>query len=113
MDSFWKISSTSLKNLAGINSRASVSPARKIRYLPQPRRFILVSSQKVSNKNLERKFHTPTPKTIESPLPSSNSKQHFKPTTKLYLELSSSPTPYDLKSKNLQKVPFFFGSGGK
>lgn len=102
MDSLWKISS-SLKTMSGISIRASVSPARKTRYLPQPKRFLLISSQKSSNKNLERKFHTPTPKTTESPLPLSNSKQHFKPTTKLYLELSSSPSPYDLRSRNLQK----------
>lgn len=101
MDKFWKVSS-SLKTFSGISTKLSVSPARKMKYLPKPRRYLLLCSQKKHKNNFVKNFNTPTPKTNESPSPT-NLKLYFKPKTKTYLELSESPTPYDLRSRNLQK----------
>lgn len=101
MDKFWKVSA-SLKTFSGISTKLSVSPARKMKFIPKPRRYLLLCSTKKLRKDSERKVNTPTPKTYDSTSPLS-SKIYFKPKTKTYLELSSSPTPYDLRSRNLQK----------
>lgn len=48
------------------------------------------------------KVQTPSP-TALSPSPAPSNSARFIPKTKLYIELSESPTPYDLKGKSLAK----------
>ena len=97
----WKYTS-SLKNIKTRYSKAGNSAARRrVQGVTPKRSFILVNKSKSTkeiNRSIKTTEHTPS----TSPI-SSNSFRIFKPQTKLYWEISQSPTPFDLKSKNFQK----------
>lgn len=101
MEDFWKVTS-SLKQFKSCSTKLKNSPARKRILEDTPKRNIIIISKSPSYKEINRVITKTGHSTIESP--KANKSQYiFKPHTKVYVELSSSPIPYDLKSKKLQK----------
>lgn len=97
----WMYSGTG-KILKFKSGKVSQSPARKRCFDLTPKRNFIVMSKSRSNKDVNKSYITNASSGNQSPS-ESKSPNIFKPSTRVYIELSESPVPYDLKSKNVQK----------
>lgn len=97
----WKYSPCS-KNFKSKSSQNNDSPARKRYYDSTPKRSIFLISKTPNFKEIKKNSATNISSIINSPS-EVKSTHLFKPSSKIYVELSQNPQQYDLKGKNLQK----------
>lgn len=98
--SIWKTLSSQCKLKSTPISKNS-SPARRRRLEVAPKRRFLVISKSPSNREVAKPLKNPEQTSVSPSICASYS--HFKPNTKTFIELTPSPTPYDLQSKGLQR----------
>ncbi|OMJ85127.1 hypothetical protein SteCoe_13592 [Stentor coeruleus] len=97
----WKYAPSG-KNFKSKSSQPNDSPARRRYYDSTPKRCIFLISKTPNFK--EPKINSASNLSSITNSPSEIKSTHsFKPSSKIYIELSQSPQHYDLKSKNLQK----------
>lgn len=97
----WKYAPSG-KNIKSKSSHLNDSPARRRYYDSTPKRSIFLISKTPNFKEPKKDLVSNVSSITNSPS-ETKSTHSFKPSSKIYIELSESPQHYDLKGKNLQK----------